>query len=697
MANRYWVGGTGSWNSTNTTNWSATSGGAGGASAPGASDDVFFDANSGTGTVTVAQWIGVKSLTCTGYSGTITSTTSLSVYGNITLSSTMTWNFGANYSDLYISGPATVITAGKVLNHNIYVGGGVGSTVTQGDAMNCQGTISGLGGGYATFDTAGYALIVGRFYSNYPSFTVYLRNSAVTCIGSDTDFFTEYWGTKYPGTATITCTGNIGMGGGWNNFSDNTIIMQGGGTIYNGANIKNLVIDQSGFGAFGPKIAGNITINGTLSEQNTTYNRRSRLISNTEGVSRTMTVNAMTLTYTDFQDITIAGAAAGTTVANGGDRGNNTGITFPAPKTVYWNYSGTGLLEPWWDYRTTGYVDPGETVGWASTSGGTPALANFPLPQDTGIVNNTSQGTGWDFSASSRNYSYGNLDLSSRTNAFTFNMSVFQPVFMGDLKLGSGCNGYTYSGLKFIFNGYNRTQTIQFGSLPVSLTIQISSRGTTGKVALGSALTTTAPIWHVSGGFDTNGYTLTVPNYVGTWSTSRNIDLKTSTVYLNGTGEIWQVYYTNITLADTAHEIILSSNSTAARTFRGNGLKYNKITIGGTATSQTNIYGSNTIKTLASTKTVAHTLRFEAGTTNTFTTWSVTGTSGNVVTVGSLSTAAVTLRKPTQWKVGANSTDAGNNSGLSFTSGDSIDYLNISYVNASIYPLPLAGKFLLIF
>lgn len=32
MANRYWVGGSGTWDNASTTNWSATSGGAAGAS-----------------------------------------------------------------------------------------------------------------------------------------------------------------------------------------------------------------------------------------------------------------------------------------------------------------------------------------------------------------------------------------------------------------------------------------------------------------------------------------------------------------------------------------------------------------------------------------------------------------------------------------------------------------------------------------
>ena len=50
MANRYWVGGTGNWS--DTARWATTTGGAGGASVPGAADNAFFDANSGTGTAT---------------------------------------------------------------------------------------------------------------------------------------------------------------------------------------------------------------------------------------------------------------------------------------------------------------------------------------------------------------------------------------------------------------------------------------------------------------------------------------------------------------------------------------------------------------------------------------------------------------------------------------------------------------------
>lgn len=46
MANRYWVGGDGTWDNSDTTHWSTVSGGAGGSSVPTSADDVFFDTNS---------------------------------------------------------------------------------------------------------------------------------------------------------------------------------------------------------------------------------------------------------------------------------------------------------------------------------------------------------------------------------------------------------------------------------------------------------------------------------------------------------------------------------------------------------------------------------------------------------------------------------------------------------------------------
>lgn len=74
MANKFWVGGTGTWSSTNTTNWSTTSGGAGGAAVPNVSDIVTFDGSSGGGVVTVDSSINgaaIQQLVTSNFTGTL--------------------------------------------------------------------------------------------------------------------------------------------------------------------------------------------------------------------------------------------------------------------------------------------------------------------------------------------------------------------------------------------------------------------------------------------------------------------------------------------------------------------------------------------------------------------------------------------------------------------------------------------------
>ena len=63
---RYWVGGTG--NTNDSSHWSLTSGGAGSAGTPGIGDDVFFDANSGSGTVTINAAMSCRSFQTAGSS-----------------------------------------------------------------------------------------------------------------------------------------------------------------------------------------------------------------------------------------------------------------------------------------------------------------------------------------------------------------------------------------------------------------------------------------------------------------------------------------------------------------------------------------------------------------------------------------------------------------------------------------------------
>lgn len=70
MANRYWVGGTATWDGTIGLKWALTSGGVGGQLAPTSADTVFFDANSGAGTVTLGTTGACQTINFTGYTGT---------------------------------------------------------------------------------------------------------------------------------------------------------------------------------------------------------------------------------------------------------------------------------------------------------------------------------------------------------------------------------------------------------------------------------------------------------------------------------------------------------------------------------------------------------------------------------------------------------------------------------------------------
>ena len=131
MANRYWVGGTATWDNLALLKWSTTSGGIGGAAVPTTSDIVFFDAASGAGTVTLGISPTVNFLTFAGFTGTFAFGTN-----NITLSATAANQF---------SGSATMtVTGTPVINISTTTGSigivAVGMTEANSISFNITGT-----------------------------------------------------------------------------------------------------------------------------------------------------------------------------------------------------------------------------------------------------------------------------------------------------------------------------------------------------------------------------------------------------------------------------------------------------------------------------------------------------------------------------------------------------------------------------
>lgn len=671
MAARYWVGGTASWDGTAGTKWALTSGGAGGQTVPTSADDVFFDANSGANTVTIATGnTGAKSITCTGFTGTLAGTAAITVSGSITLVAGMTYS---HTGVVTVDATATLTTAGKTFSPLTVSGAGI--TVTLGDALTTSTQNITVTQGTFTTSTSNYSVTCGALISTGSATrAITLNGSTVTASGTTPIDFSGTGLTLNAGTSQINCSGTatVTVNGNGATFYNLSLTGATGSTAsITGANtFTNLSITApSGSGLRSVSLSANQTVSATLTCSGASGVRRVWLRSNTLGTARTITVATCAPIDCDFRDITIAGAAAPISGTRLGDCGGNSGITFPAAKTVYWNPASSTSFS--------------SASAWATTSGGTTLSAdNFPLAQDTAVVDNASRAAiGSNNSAA---WNIGTFDASSRTTAFSMTVGSAGITAYKDWKFGTGV---TITGNDTITFAGRSTQTITSNGIQFSGTIATAGIGNT--VQLADAISVNSNINITSGTFNAVTYNVTAGAASITGTSTRTVTMGSGTWTLTGTGTVWDAATTTgLTFNKDTANIALSNTTTTARTFQGGGLTYNKLTIGGsTGTSTLTISGNNTFSELASTKTVAHTITFTAGTTQTVASWTITGTLGNVVTLQSSTASAYTLVKTgigvvscdymsisrstatpgSTWYAGANSTDGGNNSGWSFT------------------------------
>ncbi len=165
MANRFWVGGTATWDNVAGTKWSTTSGGGGGAAVPTSADDVFVDAASGAGTLTISGARVSKSLSFSGYTGALAGSGSVNVNGSLTWGAGMTQSF-AGAIVFNGSGAQTITSNGKTFGTGGFQVNGAGGTWTLQDALTTAGVCLVSSG---TLDCNGKALTCGTF--NMTGFT----------------------------------------------------------------------------------------------------------------------------------------------------------------------------------------------------------------------------------------------------------------------------------------------------------------------------------------------------------------------------------------------------------------------------------------------------------------------------------------------------------------------------------------------
>jgi len=685
MADRYWILGTGTWDSTSTTNWSTSSGGAGGASVPTAADNVFFDANSNVlataFTVTMANSPRVcNDFTASGLDGTMTlagTSIGLTVSGSLTFQAT---NFTRTYT-----GTTTfnATTTGKTVTTNGVAFGagvtfdGVGGGWTLGSAFNSGSNSLTLTNGTFDTSTSNYSLTIQSFNSSNSNIRTINLNASTLTLGGFWALTTSTNATLNAGSSTINLTaGNPSFAGGGLTYYNVAFTASALTTpTISGANtFNNLTITgRTTVGIVTLSLSANQTINGTLTVSAGTASAfRIFIASNTLGTTRTLTCAAVSLTDTDFRDITIAGAASPASGTRLGDGKGNSGITFPAAKTVFYRLTGSSN----WGTSSSG--------SWSATSGGALDATQFPLAQDTAVFPAATYPASGSTININTDYQIGTIDMSLRTsNTMTLATSTNIPVVYGNWINGTGI---TISGSQQISFFGRTTQTITSAGRPFTQSIFINSPS--GSVTLQDAFTSgsTSGLTLTNGTLDIQSYTLSIGSFSSTNSNTRTIAFGTGQISCTGTGTAWNTATTTgLTLTGTG---TISLTSASAKTFSGGGFSYSGITLNQGGAGALTITGSNTFSNITNTykTTGATSILFTAATTSTFADWNASGESTRLLTIGSVTAASHTLSKASGtvsadfllisrstatggagWYAGANSTNGGNNTGWIFT------------------------------
>jgi hypothetical protein len=560
---RYWVGGTGTWNSTNTANWSSASGGPGGASVPTATDNVYFDGGSDLGsgfTITIGDNVSCKDwivgdgtiVTPLAVSATLSgsTTTSISVYGSLYFPATNFISPLDYYGRLFFRSTNTgnTITTNGVIwggsNGNFTPQGitfdGVGGEWSLGSALTIRGVLflQSLEFTNGTFNTNNFDVTTSVFRTNTGTKTINLGSSTVTYNrGSTQGWNVSSTGLTFnAGTSTIVSTFN-GSSGNANEFIGgglqyyNLIFASTGqiaSRIFGTNTFNNLTfVTRAASGIGSITFSNNQTINGILSIHSGSTNPTSRvlIVSNAVGVPNTLTIATASLGLgVDFRDINISGSPL--LAIGAGDCGGNTNIIFDAPKNVY--RRGTGN---WSDNQ------------WALTSSGSVTSSAFPLIQDTIFFDgNTTSGT----HTINANYNIGHLNLSNSPN-ITLSTGTTTPLLYGDVILN---NNVTLSGTGTITFSGRSLQNILSSGVTFAQPLNISKFNS---VNLLDALTCNNSLTLTVGELILNNYTATATTFSSNNSNSRFISFgDAGKIVLTGTGTLLSMNTaTNFTYAGT--------------------------------------------------------------------------------------------------------------------------------------------------
>ena len=633
MATYYWVGGSGTWNTTTATNWSLSSGGSGGAGVPTMMDDVIFNSSSNSVLYTVTISTGA---TCRDW------TVAGPLAGNVTLTPPTS-------GTIYVFGSVTFAASGITWTNNSttlnFAATTTGKTVTFGTAVGSSSnfTFDGVGGGWtlgaALSATAGNLTVnAGSFNSgnfNISIFTLSSSNSNVRSITLGTSTLSVGGATTISFATSTNLT--LSAASSTINLSSSSAIFAGGGLSFGtvtfpanwassitGANtFANLTITAATTsGSTGGTLAANQTVTGTFTASGTSATQRCKLSSGTAGTQYTITAATVSLSDVDFLDIVGAGVAAPFTGTRLGNLGNNSGITF-ATKTVYWSLVAGGN----WN-----------ATAWATSSGGTPAVANFPLAQDTATIDTTGLTASNTITLNVVSYALPNINV-TRTTAWTLACGIVPPAFYGNVTLNTNTTTSGTGAWNFISRS---TQTLTSNGVTIVPPITAGGNGIPGTLTLGDALTNTGSALTVYN-LNVNGFSASCVLFSAGGAVSISTTTAGSTITVTGSGASAAAIASSTSITGN---LTISLTSASAKTFALNSNSGGVVTINQGGSGALTITGGPYIYGLTNTVQPA-TVSITSGTTLTVQNFALTGTAGNLITVNAVTAGtAASISRP---------------------------------------------------
>jgi len=700
MADRYWVGGTATWDGTAGTKWATTSGGSGGAAVPTASDDVYFDANSGSGTITITGGT-CRHFNTTGFTGTVAGTGSNSpvMFGNLIVGSTNnSWTKTGTVAMTPAAAVSVAISdSGSKLNNTpLTLSGTATSSFVLSTDLNC-GTISFSGGTFdldgfvvAVAGTTGFAIsgattkvlemtnsvIACQAFGGVPSnLTINMNSGAIIVVGGN--FFLNSSATfNFNGFSSITVQNGSFTGGG-NSYPQTTMENTSAVTArgLSGVNtFTELAFINGGTNTCSFSINANQTVD-TLSVGFSGDPRyRVRLLTDTKGTQRTITVNSdLYAENADFLDLNFTGSGSLDISSDSdlnGDMGNNTGITFSTPITAYWIH-GASATHVWSD-----------SGRWFTTSGGS-TPQKIPVAHDTAVFDNNS------FAVNTRTVtvdinSIGSIVADNLSNTATVNLG--NSSICGNVTLASSGSTFTLSGSGPTFIGRgSHTFTQNASTISVGLIFDCAI----GDYTFGSNITVVGALSLLSGELNTANYAVNAttfgftPNLAGSTLNLGSSVLTSTSV--SGSVTIFNFNSANLTLNAGTSRLVKGSTNSNVQTFFGGGKTFYELEVpGASGIGQLVIQNSSTFNEIICYPNSK--LRFTSGTTNVMNVCNWTGTSGNAIIIdASTSGTPATISKASgvvncdylslkdstatggaTWNAGSNSTDVSGNSGWNF-------------------------------